>query len=86
MPAQVSGMLEAVHPSALYHTPVKDSRGRVVDFRILAPTGTPRPCRDDPPASWPETASPGVAGSGLLDDYIAVYETGEPVYRGVPGR
>ncbi|GAA2214558.1 hypothetical protein GCM10009850_100230 [Nonomuraea monospora] len=85
VPAWVSAMLDAVHASALYLAPVEDGTGRVVDFLIVAAN---RYARTAAGRTASELAgrrlmavSPGVAGSGLLDDYISVYETGEPVHR-----
>ncbi|SEG93402.1 Serine phosphatase RsbU, regulator of sigma subunit [Nonomuraea solani] len=84
-PAWVDGMLEAVHASALYLTPVKDTTGRVVDFLILAANRHARTLDGRTGAGLVGcrlmTASPGVASSGLLDDYYTVYETGDPVHR-----
>ncbi|MFD0470760.1 hypothetical protein ACFQ0B_22520 [Nonomuraea thailandensis] len=78
-------MLEAIHASALYLAPVRDASGRVVDFLILAAN---RHARTAAGRTAAEVAgrrlmavSPGVAGSGLLDDYISAFETGEPVHR-----
>jgi serine phosphatase RsbU (regulator of sigma subunit) len=86
VPVWVRGMLEAVHASALYLSPVKDTGGRVVDFLILAANRHARTVAGRTAAELAGrrlmTASPGVASSGLLDDYITVYETGEPVQRG----
>ncbi|WP_049572864.1 SpoIIE family protein phosphatase [Nonomuraea sp. SBT364] len=85
VPHWVRGMLEAAHASAFYLTPICDEAGRVVDFRIVAANRHART-----PAGLGEhelagrrliTASPGVASSGLLDDYIHAYESGEPVQR-----
>ncbi|MFB4277107.1 PP2C family protein-serine/threonine phosphatase [Nonomuraea sp. MTCD27] len=85
VPVRVRGMLEAVHASALYLTPVHDATGRVVDFLILAANRHARTVAGRTAAELAGrrlmTASPGVAGSGLLDDCIAVYESGEPVHR-----
>ncbi|MEV4169879.1 SpoIIE family protein phosphatase [Nonomuraea sp. NPDC049709] len=85
VPVWVRGMLEAVHASALYLTPVHDATGRVVDFLILAANRHARTVAGRTAAELAGqrlmAASPGVAGSGLLDDYIAVYESGEPVHR-----
>ncbi|MFI7635700.1 SpoIIE family protein phosphatase [Nonomuraea sp. NPDC049400] len=85
VPAWIHGMLEAVHASALYLTPVKDSLGRVVDFRILAANRHARTVTGCPAGELAGhrlmTATPGVASCGLLDDYIVVYETGEAVHR-----
>ncbi|GAA4991597.1 serine phosphatase RsbU (regulator of sigma subunit) [Nonomuraea thailandensis] len=85
VPAWVTGMLEAIHASALYLAPVRDASGRVVDFLILAAN---RHARTAAGRTAAEVAgrrlmavSPGVAGSGLLDDYISAFETGEPVHR-----
>ncbi|MFI6739602.1 PP2C family protein-serine/threonine phosphatase [Nonomuraea sp. NPDC050451] len=85
VPAWVRGMLEAVHASALYLTPVKDSLGRVVDFRILAANRHARTVSGRPAGELAGcrllAVTPGVASSGLLDDYIAVYETGVSAHR-----
>ncbi|MEU6711720.1 SpoIIE family protein phosphatase [Nonomuraea sp. NPDC046802] len=85
VPDWVQGMLEAVHASALYLTPVKDSMGRVVDFLILAANEHARTVSGRTASELRGrrlmAASPGVASSGLLDDYITVYETGEAVHR-----
>jgi serine phosphatase RsbU (regulator of sigma subunit) len=85
VPVWVTGMLEAVHASALYLTPVKDATGRVVDFLILAANRHARTVAGRTAAELTGyrlmAASPGVAGSGLLDDYIGVFETGEPIHR-----
>ncbi|GAA3552722.1 hypothetical protein GCM10022419_036380 [Nonomuraea rosea] len=85
VPVWVRGMLEAVHASALYLSPVKDTGGRVVDFLILAANRHARTVAGRTAAELAGrrlmAASPGVASSGLLDDYITVYETGEPVHR-----
>ncbi|MFC4122535.1 PP2C family protein-serine/threonine phosphatase [Nonomuraea zeae] len=85
VPAWMRGMLEAVHASALYLSPVKDPSGRVVDFFIVAANRHARTAAGRTSAGLAGrrllTASPGVAGSGLLDDYITVYETGESVHR-----
>ncbi|MGR6915147.1 PP2C family protein-serine/threonine phosphatase [[Actinomadura] parvosata] len=85
VPGWVNGMLEAVHASALYLTPVKDATGRVVDFLILAANRHARTVAGRTAAELTGRrlmeASPGVAGSGLLDDYIAVFESGEPIHR-----
>ncbi|NUP78710.1 MAG: SpoIIE family protein phosphatase [Nonomuraea sp.] len=85
VPGWVRSMLDAVHASAYYLTPVKDGSGRVVDFLILAAnkharTVTGRPV-DQQRGRRLMSASPGVAGSGLLYDYIAVYESGESLHR-----
>ncbi|MFC5830088.1 PP2C family protein-serine/threonine phosphatase [Nonomuraea insulae] len=84
-PAWVLGMLEAVHASAIYLTPVKDATGRVVDFLILAANRHAKTVAgrtaNELRGRRLMAASPGVASSGLLDDYIAVYEGGEPVHR-----
>ncbi len=85
VPGWVRGMLEAVHASAIYITPVCDEAGRVVDFRIVAANRhatTPAGLTEDQLTGRRLlTASPGVASSGLLDDYIRAYESGEPVQR-----
>ncbi|MCK2212610.1 SpoIIE family protein phosphatase [Actinomadura sp. ATCC 31491] len=85
VPVWVRSMLEAVHASAMYLTPVTDDAGRVVDFRILAANRHARTpagiTADELSGRRLMAASPGVAGSGLVDDYIGVYESGEPVHR-----
>ncbi|MFC7101454.1 PP2C family protein-serine/threonine phosphatase [Nonomuraea rubra] len=85
MPGWVTGMLEAVHASALYLTPVKDATGRVVDFLILAANRHARTVAGRTASELAGhrllAASPGMAGSGLLDDYIGVFESGEPIHR-----
>ncbi|MEV0378680.1 SpoIIE family protein phosphatase [Nonomuraea sp. NPDC050643] len=85
VPLWVRGMLEAVHASALYLTPVKDSTDRVVDFLILAANRHARTVAGRTSAELAGrrlmAVSPGVASSGLLDDYITVYESGEPLHR-----
>ncbi|TMR25414.1 hypothetical protein ETD86_00740 [Nonomuraea turkmeniaca] len=85
VPGWARGMLEAVHASAAYLTPIKDSTGRVVDFLILAANRHAKTVAGrtavDLAGRRLMCACPGVAGSGLLDDYISAYETGEPVHR-----
>lgn len=85
VPVWVPGMLEAVHASALYLTPVRDPTGRVVDFLILATDRHAETLAGSTAADMAGrrlmSVSPGVASSGLLDDYIDVYESGEPIHR-----
>ncbi|UBU11789.1 PP2C family protein-serine/threonine phosphatase [Nonomuraea gerenzanensis] len=85
VPGWVTGMLEAVHASALYLTPVHDATGRVVDFLILAANRHARTVAGRTAADLAGhrlmAVLPGVAGSGLLDDYITVFEAGEPMHR-----
>ncbi|NUR89806.1 MAG: SpoIIE family protein phosphatase, partial [Nonomuraea sp.] len=84
-PPWVRGMLDAVHASAFYLTPVKDDTGRVVDFLILAANKHAKTVSGRKAQELRGrrllTATPGVAGSGLLDDYVAVYESGESLHR-----
>ncbi|MGW2158147.1 SpoIIE family protein phosphatase [Nonomuraea sp. NPDC001699] len=84
VPQSVHGMLAGVHASAIFLTPVQDDAGRVVDFLVLAANKHARTpagrTADDLAGGRLLAVSPGVAGSGLLDDYIAVYETGEPLH------
>ncbi|TYB52179.1 SpoIIE family protein phosphatase [Nonomuraea sp. PA05] len=85
VPVWVNAMLDAVHASALYLTPVKDATGRVVDFLIAAANRHARTIAGQTASELAGrrlmAVSPGVAGSRLLDDYITVFETGEPVHR-----
>ncbi|WP_157549082.1 SpoIIE family protein phosphatase [Nonomuraea candida] len=83
-PLWVHSMLEAIQASAFYLSPIRDATERVVDFLILAanrhamtPAGR---TAADLTGRRLMAASPGVASSGLLDDYITVYETGEPIH------
>jgi hypothetical protein len=59
--------------------------GRVVDFLILGANRHARTVAGRTAADLTGRrlmrASPGVAGSRLLDDYITVYETGVPIHR-----
>ncbi|MEV3979497.1 SpoIIE family protein phosphatase [Nonomuraea sp. NPDC049758] len=83
-PEWVRGMLAGVHASALFLTPVHDDAGRVVDFLVLAANKHARTpagrTADDLAGRRLLSVSPGVASSGLLDDYIAVYESGESLH------
>ncbi|SDK19147.1 PP2C family protein-serine/threonine phosphatase [Nonomuraea jiangxiensis] len=85
VPEWVHSMLEAVHASAFYLTPIRDPAGRVVDFLIAAANRHARTVSgrtaDELTGRRLLVASPGVASSGLLDDYLTVYETGESVHR-----
>ncbi|MEO3870633.1 SpoIIE family protein phosphatase [Nonomuraea sp. B12E4] len=85
VPEWVHSMLEAVHASALYLAPIKDPAGRVVDFLIVAANRHARTVSgrtaDELTGRRLLVVSPGVASSGLLDDYIAVFETGDSVHR-----
>ncbi|RSN07526.1 hypothetical protein DMB42_23065 [Nonomuraea sp. WAC 01424] len=85
VPEWVNGMLAGVHASALYLTPVQDDAGRIVDFLVVAANELARTPAGRSAADLTGcrllTVSPGVGGSGLLDDYIAVYESGESLYR-----
>ncbi|NRQ32634.1 SpoIIE family protein phosphatase [Nonomuraea sp. NN258] len=84
-PDWVASVLAAVHASALYLTPVTDAAGRVVDFFVVAGNDHARTPTGRTGAEMAGqrllTANPGVAAAGLLDDYLHVYETGEPMYR-----
>ncbi|MFI7615065.1 SpoIIE family protein phosphatase [Nonomuraea terrae] len=81
----VKPMLETFHDSASYSCPVKDSFGRVVDFFVVAVNSH---CKTPDGRIGEElkgqrllTISPGVAASGLLDEYITAFETGVPFHR-----
>jgi serine phosphatase RsbU (regulator of sigma subunit) len=84
-PSWVRGMLEGVHASALYLTPIRDATGRVVDFLVVAANRHARSVAGRNAAELTGrrlmATSPGMASSGLLDDYITVFETGEPMVR-----
>lgn len=85
-PEWVRMVLASLHTSAAYLTPVTDPTGRVVDFTVEAVNEI----AVDVTGRGPEflrgkrmvTATPGVVRSGILDDYLRVYETGEPLLRG----
>ncbi|WP_346153305.1 SpoIIE family protein phosphatase [Nonomuraea recticatena] len=86
VPAWMTGVLEALHASAAYLVPVKDAGGRVVDFLIAA---TNRHTKDVTGRGADQLrgrrlveTSPGVVKSGVLDDYLSVYESGAPLTRG----
>ncbi|PZG16288.1 PP2C family protein-serine/threonine phosphatase [Nonomuraea aridisoli] len=81
----VEPMLETFHDSASYSCPVTDAFGRVVDFFLAAVNSH---CKTPDGRSGAElrgqrlqTISPGVAASGLLDEYITAFETGVPFHR-----
>ncbi|MER5322789.1 SpoIIE family protein phosphatase [Streptosporangium roseum] len=86
VPAWLRGVLDAVHLSTVYLTPITDGTGRVVDF-LIAMAGDHT---YDVTGRGPELLrgrrlvefSPGVVRSGLLEAYLRVYETGEPFNRG----
>ncbi|MEV4063325.1 hypothetical protein [Nonomuraea dietziae] len=82
----MTGVLEASHASAASLVPVTDAGGRVVDFLIAA---TNRHTKDVTGRGADQLrgrrlveTSPGVVKSGVLDDYLSVYESGAPLTRG----
>lgn len=85
VPNWLRGTLEVGHSSVVYLTPIRGASGRVVDFRVFAAndrattvTGRMGP---DLVGRRLLAISPGAASSGLLEEYFAVYETGEPFQR-----
>ncbi|MGW2151347.1 PP2C family protein-serine/threonine phosphatase [Nonomuraea bangladeshensis] len=80
----VHPLLETFHDSAAWLCPVRDSVGRVVGFRVLAANShctTPAGQRCDMIGRRLMSISPGIGTSGLLEDYIRAYESGEPYFR-----
>lgn len=70
--------------SAARLCPVRDSVGRVVGFRVLAANShctTPAGQRCNMIGKRLMSISPGIGTSGLLEDYIRAYESGEPYFR-----
>ncbi|MEU4225484.1 SpoIIE family protein phosphatase [Nonomuraea sp. NPDC026600] len=86
LPSWITGVLETVHISACFLTPIRDATGRVVDFLIAAANQ-----HAGDVAGWTSgelrgrrliETSPGAACSGLFDDFLNVFETGDTLYRG----
>jgi serine phosphatase RsbU (regulator of sigma subunit) len=87
LPAWISGVLETVHVSACFLAPVTDASGRVVDFLVAAANEqagdvTGRTADALRGRRLIEISPGAAAGSGLFDDFLHVYETGEPLHRG----
>jgi serine phosphatase RsbU (regulator of sigma subunit) len=86
LPDWVPGVLESVHVSACFLTPVRDATGRVVDFLIAAANQHASDVAGRTVAELRGRrlieSSPGAASSGLFEDFLSVYETGEALHRG----
>ncbi|MFI6485424.1 PP2C family protein-serine/threonine phosphatase [Nonomuraea sp. NPDC050663] len=86
VPSWVVSTLQAVHVSAAYLLPVHDPSGRVVDFTVaeandVAADVTGRG-RDYLLGGRVLLRTPGLARSGLFEEYLQVYETGRAFRRG----
>ncbi|MFD0855405.1 hypothetical protein ACFQ07_24400, partial [Actinomadura adrarensis] len=85
LPGWVQPMLETFHVTASYLTPITDSVGRLVDFRVAAMNSHGTTPDGRTPASVLGTrallVSPAIGSSGLHDRYISSYETGVPFSR-----
>jgi len=86
VPPEVRAALEATHVAAGYLTPLRDADGRTTDFVMIALSEEAREryepygidmCGRRLTAIWPN-----VDEIGMLEEYVRVIETGEPMRRG----
>ncbi|MFI6818003.1 PP2C family protein-serine/threonine phosphatase [Nonomuraea sp. NPDC050328] len=86
VPRWLLAALQAVHVSAAYLTPVRDPAERVVDFVVAGTndvaTDVTGRGRDYLIGGRVLDLNPGLARSGLFDEYLRVYATGERLRRG----
>lgn len=79
-------MLGIVHASALYAVPLRDASGEIVDFLMADVNEHALGANGDTATDMRGTRmlehDPGIALSGLFDEYVRVYETGRPLVRG----